>query len=123
MKKTFCSIDNLFSANKMYTPIGRGKLIKSKKYNDWIEKNLPILIENLEPVENFPIEIELVVYSGYDWQSKNDIDNCIKPTIDLLVKANIIPDDSTRYIKNVNIRHIWMKNTSKMVIYCHKIED
>jgi Holliday junction resolvase RusA-like endonuclease len=81
------------------------------------------LIENLEPVKDFPIEIELVIYSGYDWQSKNDIDNCIKPTIDLLVKANILPDDSTKYIKNVSIRHVWMKNTSKMVIYYHKIEE
>lgn len=122
MRKTYCSIDNPFSANKMFAPIARGKLVKSKQYVQWIEKNLPILQENLKPVENYPIEIDLVVYSNYDWQKRNDLDNCIKPTLDLLVKAEIIPDDSTKYIENVNIRHVWMTGKPILSISYYEVE-
>lgn len=122
MKKTYCAIENPFSANKMFVPISRGKLVKSKQYRDWIDKNLPVLVEDLEPITSFPVEIELVVYSGTDWQNKRDIDNCIKPIIDLMVRANILPDDTTNYIGNVSIRHVYMKGESKMVIYYHQIE-
>lgn len=122
MKKTYCAIENPFSANKMFVPIGQGKLIKSKQYREWIETTLPLISEQLEPIKEFPVEIELVIYSGTDWQNKRDIDNCIKPIIDLLVRAEILPDDTTKYIENVSVRHVWMKDTSKMVIYYHQIE-
>lgn len=107
----------------MFVPIARGKLIKSKKYNDWIEKNLPIITQTLEPAKTFPIELEFVVYSNYDWHNKNDIDNCIKPIIDLLVRARIIPDDSTKYVSNVNIRHVWMTGKPLMSISYYAVEN
>lgn len=123
MRKTYCSIDNPFSANKMFTPIARGKLIKSKKYRDWIDKNLPILKDNLEPIKKFPIELEFVLYSNYEWVRKNDIDNLIKPIVDLLVKAEIVPDDTARYVENISIRHVWLIGEPKLMIYCHQIEN
>ena len=42
-----CTIGNPFSCNDMYSPIGRGKLVKTKKYKSWIEKNLPLIKNNL----------------------------------------------------------------------------
>ena len=42
-----CLIGNPFSSNQMYSPIGRGKLVKTKKYKIWIEKNLPLIKNNL----------------------------------------------------------------------------
>jgi Holliday junction resolvase RusA-like endonuclease len=123
VRKRYCSIEEPFSANKMFVPIARGKLVKSKKYNNWIEKNLPILTEELEPAKTFPIELEFVVYSNYDWHNKNDIDNCIKPIVDLLVRAKIIPDDSTKYVSNVNIRHVWMTGKPLMSISYYEVEN
>lgn len=123
MRKTYCSIDNPFSANKMFTPIARGKMIKSQKYRDWIDKNLPILKDSLEPANKFPIELEFVLYSNYEWVRKNDIDNLIKPIVDLLVRAGIMPDDSARYIENISIRHVWMVGEPKLTIYYHQVEN
>jgi len=41
MLKKSCTIEEPFSANKMYAPVARGKMVKSKKkYIDWIEKML-----------------------------------------------------------------------------------
>ena len=39
MRKNACMLENPISANQMYAPIARGKMVKSKKYNLWIEKN------------------------------------------------------------------------------------
>lgn len=122
MKKTYCSIDYPFTANKMYAPISRGKMVKSRQYINWLQKNKEIIKKNLLPPEEFPIEIQLTIFSNYDWMNKNDIDNLIKPTIDLLVKSEILPDDSTKYIQNVNIKHIWMTGYPMLAITYLPIE-
>ena len=98
MQKTSCLLEKPFSANKMYVPIARGKMVKSKKYNDWIVRNLPIVIENLSPAQDYPINLEILIMANHLWRRKNDIDNLVKPLIDLLVRAEIVPDDTSRYI-------------------------
>lgn len=108
MQKTSCMINKPFSANQMYTPIARGKMIKSKKYNAWIEKNLAILYEEMKPASDFPIDVEILIMANHFWRMKNDADNLAKPLIDLLVKAKIVPDDSSRYIENINIRYLYI---------------
>lgn len=104
--KKYCSIEEPFSANQMYVPIARGKLIKSKKYNKWIEKNIPILQDKLSSPEKYPIHVDILIMADYMWKTKHDTDNIIKPLIDLLVKAKIIPNDTTRYINGVNARYL-----------------
>lgn len=108
MQKNACIIYKPFSANQMYVPIARGKMVKSRKYNAWIEKNLQVVIEEMAPVSNFPVDIELLVMANHFWRQKNDIDNLVKPLIDLLVKAKIIPDDTSRYIENVHVRYLYI---------------
>lgn len=120
--KRFCSIDYPFSANKMYVPIDRGKMVKSKQYINWLTKNEKIIKKNLIPPDEYPIELQLTVFSDDKWIKKNDIDNLIKPTIDLLVKSEIFPDDSTQYIENVNIRHVWMTGYPVLAITYLPIE-
>jgi len=104
--KKSCTIQEPFSANKMYTPIARGKLIKSKKYNNWIEKNTPIIKENLLPANKFPIEVEILIMADLQWKLKSDPDNIVKPIVDLLVRAEIIPDDNSRFIESVIVRYL-----------------
>jgi Holliday junction resolvase RusA-like endonuclease len=108
MQKTSCIVHKPFSANNMYVPIARGKMIKSRKYNNWIEKNLPVIVEGMTPPENFPVNIELLVMANHFWRTKNDIDNLAKPLIDLLVKGNILPDDTSRYVENIHIRYLYI---------------
>lgn len=106
MLKTSCTIQEPFSANKMYTPIAKGKLVKSKKYNLWIETNTPILKEKLLPAKKFPIEVEILVLADVQWKMKSDADNIIKPIVDLLVRAEIVPDDTSRFIESVKVRYL-----------------
>ena len=106
MLKTSCTIQEPFSANKMYVPVAKGKLVKSKKYNSWIEINTPILKENLLPAKKFPIEVEILVLADTQWKMRSDADNIIKPIVDLLVRAEIVPDDTSRFIESVKVRYL-----------------
>jgi Holliday junction resolvase RusA-like endonuclease len=106
MLKKSCVIEEPFSANKMYAPIARGQMVKSKKYNDWIEKHTPILKEKMEPANAFPIDVDILIMADWNWKYKNDTDNLIKPIVDLLKRANIIPDDTTRYVNSVKVRYL-----------------
>jgi Holliday junction resolvase RusA-like endonuclease len=106
MLKKSCVIEETFSANKMYAPIARGQMVKSKKYINWIEKHTPILKEKMEPAKEFPIDVEILVMASWDWKYKNDTDNLIKPIVDLLKRADIIPDDTTRYVNSVRVRYL-----------------
>ena len=106
MLKKSCVIEETFSANKMYTPIARGQLVKSKKYNAWIEKHTPMLKEAMEPANEFPIDVDILVMADWTWKYKNDTDNLIKPIVDLLKRADIIPDDTTRYVNSVKVRYL-----------------
>ena len=90
----------------MYAPIARGKMVKSKKYIDWIEKNVVIIKNNLLPATQFPIDVEILIMADYRWKLKCDSDNIIKPLIDLLVRAEIVPDDKTRFINSVKVRYL-----------------
>ncbi len=106
MLKTSCTIQEPFSANKMYVPVAKGKLVKSKKYNSWIETNTPLLKENLLPAKKFPIEVEILVLADTQWKMKSDADNIIKPIVDLLVRSEIVPDDTSRFIESVKVRYL-----------------
>jgi len=106
MLKKSCTIQEPFSANKMYLPIARGKMVKSKKYNDWINANVSVIKDNLLPANKFPIEVEILVMADYKWKLKCDTDNIVKPIVDLLVRAEIVPDDTSRFIESVKVRHL-----------------
>ena len=106
MLKKSCTIQEPFSANKMYAPVARGKIVKSKKYKDWIDKNVQLIKNNLIPANKFPIEIEILIMADYEWKMKCDPDNIVKPIVDLLVRAEIVPDDTSRFIESVKVRYL-----------------
>jgi Holliday junction resolvase RusA-like endonuclease len=106
MLKKSCTIQEPFSANKMYAPVARGKMVKSKKYNDWIQKNVSIIKDNLLPAASYPIEIEILILADFQWKLKCDPDNIVKPIVDLLVRAEIIPDDTSRFVESVKVRYL-----------------
>lgn len=103
-----CMIGAPISANAMYTPLGPGKMAKSRKYRAWIDKNVPLLREGLSPAERFPVCIEILIMGTYEWAHKHDPDNCVKPIVDALVRAGILPDDTSRFVESVHCRHLHM---------------
>ena len=122
MQKTSCIVNKPFSANQMYVPIARGKMVKSRKYNAWIDKNLPVVIQDMLPAKQFPVNVELLVMANHLQRQKNDIDNLAKPLIDLLVRAEIFPDDTSRYIENVHVRYLYISGDPLVRISYEPVE-
>jgi Holliday junction resolvase RusA-like endonuclease len=60
----------------------------------------------MQPAKEFPIDVEILVMADSWWKMKNDTDNLIKPIVDLLKRADIIPDDTTRYVNSVKVRYL-----------------
>jgi Holliday junction resolvase RusA-like endonuclease len=106
MKRNSCNIGKPFSANQMYVPVARGKMVKSAKYRKWIEDNSIHLGEMCEP-SKFPVEVDVLILANHQWTMKNDPDNCLKPIMDLLVSNGILPDDSNRFVESVKARVLY----------------
>jgi Holliday junction resolvase RusA-like endonuclease len=119
VKRTSVTIGAPISVNKMYTPSKKFGFVKSKFYRRWIEKNLPIVEENLDKVENFPIEIEIKVIEGYGFTDKSDIQNYNKAVVDLLVRAKIIPDDCVKYVTRCEEKFMPFWNSKKSEAITH----
>jgi len=90
----------------MYAPMKKGGMCLTRKYRNWIEHNLPIIKEGLRKPERFPVNIEITVVAGRGWNDSRDIDNTIKPLVDLLVRAEVLPDDKTQYVNRVTARYM-----------------
>ena len=101
----YCSIGAPISANQMYARTPKG-VFKTQKYRNWIERNLPIVQEHMQPASNFPVDVSITIVQGRDWGPHCDPDNACKPIMDLLTRAGIFPDDSGKFIRNVNVKYM-----------------
>jgi hypothetical protein len=104
-KETSCCIGAPISANRMYAMTTKG-VFKTRKYRNWIDLNLPKLQTHMRPAQSFPVEVNIVIVQGKDWGPTCDPDNSVKPILDLLTRAGVIPDDSGKYIQKVNVRYM-----------------
>jgi crossover junction endodeoxyribonuclease RusA len=80
------------SANRLFRAVpGRG-VIKSKVYRDWLEINLGIIRGQLN--NKITGQYVVVFEATRPDKRKRDIDNLIKPLMDLIVQAGAVEDDS-----------------------------
>lgn len=112
-----CTLGKPFSANNMYT-VSKGRIVKTKKYRDWSDYNLPLVIKDMTPAKSFPVKIYIQVMDGYGWNDKRDTDNIIKPLLDLLVKSGILPDDNHKFVEHVEARYLpWPGKKSEALTF------
>ena len=122
-------IGSPFSANRMYAPMKKGGMCKTRQYKAWIELNTPLIKKQLDPIDTFPVDIEIVILGGSEWSSRTrggnkDVDNVLKPIIDLIVKAGILPDDSHKYVGHVRARLMpFLSGSTETCIHIHLPEE
>ena len=83
---------------------GRGRYI-TKEYRDWKKHSLSELIAQNIKSFGTPVSIEIKAERS-DFNRKRDADNLAKPIIDLLVKAEIIEDDSHQIVQKVSVEWV-----------------
>lgn len=113
---TSCNMGAPISANQMYAMTPKG-VFKTKKYRSWIETNLPKIQSQMRPAQNFPINVEIIIVQGCDWGPHCDPDNACKPILDLLWRAGVIPNDSGKYVGNVNVRYMPITSRGEAVTH------
>lgn len=93
----FCLIEKPFSVNAKSN---------SSKYKKWMDEHIAFFAANLQPCKNFPVRISITAVEGREIHEKSDIDNIIKPLVDAIVRAKIIPDDNIKFVEEVQSRFI-----------------
>jgi|DEB0MinimDraft_4_1074332.scaffolds.fasta_scaffold133705_1 Holliday junction resolvase RusA-like endonuclease len=78
--------------------IGRGRMFKTKKYAEWIERCKKEIVWEKKPPIDYPFEIEIVVgrkrnKDGSLSKVKADIDNRGKSTMDILEGIGVFIND------------------------------
>jgi len=94
------TIDLLYppSVNRLWR-YGRGRAFKTKAYNDWLEAGeARLLAFNLQSFDG-PVSVEMAV--GRPDKRRRDLDNIVKPCLDLLERVGVFEDDSQVHRLNV----------------------
>ena len=104
------------SANRMYVP-SVNRQIKTNQYKNWLNEASTIAtrwqVESLPP--KTPIKVEL--YANIS--RRRDLDNLIKPTLDMLQFAGIIQDD--RHIDKIRMARVDDIDKDTMLLAVHLI--
>lgn len=89
------------SVNAMFTNVpGKGR-VKSKAYRQWII-DAGWMLRNFRP-RKFEVPVEIVIEVNAPTGRRFDLDNLQKGLLDLLVKHQVIPDDSRRWVRKISI--------------------
>lgn len=95
------------SANAMWKHSRKG-VFSSSEYTTWTEECSCYSRQQLDKFTG-AVEIVIVVLSGNGWRWDRDIDNIIKPTIDMLVKSERIPNDTCGIVRRVTTEFMTLK--------------
>lgn len=89
------------SANHLRIP-ARGRLITSPEYRTWQETAEWIIRQAMTPVVRYPAAIWITLQTA---NTRRDVDNAVKPTLDALVKAGILADDNLKHVNRLFVSH------------------
>ena len=79
---------------------GRGRC-KTEVYDRWIRAaGMELMCQRPEKHEG---RVSIAILASPPDRRKRDLDNLLKPTLDLLVRHRIMPDDSTEFLTSLSI--------------------
>jgi len=105
-----CEIPIPPSANRLWRIFG-SRMHKSKHYVEWLEHCSWLLKQTMRPAANYPVSVTVTIHGGKGWTRARDIDNVLKPCLDLLREAGILAEDKVDYVTEVTA--IYIPPTSK----------
>jgi Holliday junction resolvase RusA-like endonuclease len=82
----------------------RGGVYKSKRYLQWIEEAALMIKTTRKGAKIYPpYKFIMTISGGKGWRSNRDLDNCLKPVLDLLTTMNIIEDDNCHLVNSLSV--------------------
>lgn len=92
------------STNNLFATV-RGRRVKTGAYKKWQKQNATALGLQLVKTRTLPVEVRIIIEGGDGFPASRDIDNIIKPTIDTLVVAGILPGDNLSRVWRVSAEY------------------
>lgn len=83
----------------------RGKYgsYKSRNYVNWEAENVTRFDRSCAYHLTKSVQIRVWVHPGKGWRFNRDIDNILKPVLDMLTLTNVIADDNSKIVEQVSI--------------------
>ena len=91
------------SINHIWQRGSRGKVFRSRNYLTWLR--ISHLMVGRPGSFAGPVAIRLWMIGGKGWRRGRDIDNVLKPILDFLVHAGLIPDDNHDIVQRITITY------------------
>jgi Holliday junction resolvase RusA-like endonuclease len=70
-------------------------------YAEWLAECTRKIKRGLEAVVSPPVGIQVEIRSGFDCPRSRDLDNFLKPIVDLIRKSKIIPNDNLANVTKI----------------------
>lgn len=97
------------SVNRLWQISKRGekksRIICQEHYREWLSLAVPLMRIGL-PVFSGPVRVTITIRGGKGWSGRRDIGNTNKATLDALVHAQRIPDDSCLHVVHEEVVYL-----------------
>lgn len=93
-----CEIPIPISANDMHRTVSpksgaRAFVVATSEYKAWLYHAGLLVKAAMRPVKTLPVRVRIEIHGGEGFTRARDLDNCWKPTLDMLRQAGILPND------------------------------
>ncbi len=89
------------SVNHLFTNVPGVGRVKSQEYRDWIEAAMMEMQTGPVGPVRLPCRITVIIFGGKGFNKQRDIDNVLKPVIDLCKTAGVIDNDRVTEVSEV----------------------
>lgn len=94
------------SVNHLWATVG-SRRVKTKHYKSWIDlATIGLLGARPHKKLWYPVEVEIRIWKCKGFSTNRDIDNIIKPVLDVLVSEGVIDGDTLKYVRKVSAEYI-----------------
>lgn len=98
------STNNLFMTVKIK---GAMRRIKTNEYRAWIERAAWQVHSQVgSGTIQSPVEVTLTITGGKGFNRQRDLDNLLKPVLDLLVASRVIQGDNVNHVVKVSAHYL-----------------
>lgn len=87
------------STNNLFATVN-GRRVKSRAYREWLAATGAAPVELRRP-KTLPAEVRVTVFGKVNRQ--RDLDNFLKPVLDSIVAAGVLPGDSLAHVTELRI--------------------